>query len=283
MSMETLHLNGVEYRLISRQRGGGAVYRGPDILRIGPPELIRRHITIHHMMESSGYPVPHLLSEGEHDGLLYFREDCLEGQRLNDAFADSIAAHGTIEETLFDAFLGISLRWLAAEANARRGADYLPLFREGIHLDMLQAELPEHASAIERRWREAEERLQSLPVVLSHGDFNAANTFPGGVIDIEDAIMAPLGYDAATALVTVDWFPSGDEYEFQARYRFSDAQRTRFISACDQRLEEAGFVRLSTVFSDFEFARAVWMCVRMHQWPRLQQYRYSRFIESFLA
>ncbi len=282
--MERIEVDGAPYELVVRQRGGGAVYRGEGrYLRIGPEETISRHLLVHREMARLGYPVAELLAEGMHDGRRYFTERALEGARLTDIFAKDTEETGSVSDAHFAVFAELSMKLLDAEARSGAPALAVGSFRDGIHLDILVSEMPEHSEAIRERFARTSERLAGFPLILSHGDFNPANMFGEGMIDLEDAFLGPLGYDTVTALITTEWFPRSREYEYYRKYDFSESQKAAYYARADTLLEEHGFPPLTPRLPDFEFCRAVWMTVRMHEWPRIRQYRYDRFVKQFLA
>jgi hypothetical protein len=81
----------------------------------------------------------------------------------------------------------------------------------------------------------------------------------------------------------MEWSPNTKNFEFYSQYRFTDAQRETYLSTFDKLLKKAKLPTLSEHYSDFAFCRAVWLCTGMHEWPRIQQWRYEKLIESFLS
>jgi hypothetical protein len=115
-----------------------------------------------------------------------------------------------------------------------------------------------------------------------HGDLGPANIYPLGVIDFEDTASGPIGFDAASAIMTTEWFPQSRDYEFFERARFSTAQVEEYLAHCDRILTGAGLPKLSDSFDCFAFFRAAWLTANMQEWPKLQKYRYDLFIEKYL-
>ena len=155
-------------------------------------------------------------------------------------------------------------------------------FARGVHLDWLSAELPQYEKVIAKRFQEITKRLSVFPFVISHGDLNANNLYPEGVIDLEDSFRGPFGYDLMSALVHIGYFPDSAEYEYFARYRFTPDQANRYRAMADTLSQKAGFPPLSRFDADFDFCRGAWSLVRMHKWPKLQEFRYNLFIKKFL-
>jgi len=155
-------------------------------------------------------------------------------------------------------------------------------FAKGIHLDTLCEELPEYVSRIRAIFEIIKQKLSVLPFVVTHGDFNPHNLYPAGVIDFEDSFRGPFGYDLVGALAHIDYYPDSTDFEFFAKYRFSEDQKRQYFKAFDRICTEANLPLLSEFKNEFEFSRAVWLLILMHKWPKLQKFRYDLFIEKFL-
>lgn len=276
-------VQGKEYDLVRVQRGGQSfVYKGAgEYLRIGEPQIIKKHLDAHSLMEKAGFPVPRLLSTGVHEGQSYFTEATMGEVRLGDAFATDYDWN-TITPKRFEEFIAIVQRYAEAQLKAPKPPGNLRGFKPAIHIRTLCRELPEYAERIEARFKEITQRLSVFPTVLSHGDFNPQNLFANGIIDLEHAFQGPWGYDIATALVHINQFPDSNEYEYFARYRFSDAQKSEYLRVFDALALENSLPKISDYLHDFEFCRAVWSSVRMAEHPKLQAWRYAKFRTEFL-
>lgn len=280
---ERITIDGIEYRHIRVQRGASAIYRADDrYLRIGPPAVIAEQLSVHRDMERAGYPVAAILATGSYGGLDYFIERSLGEQSFRVRFTEEYGANGSLDEATVSRFIAIAERFLRAQIGTAQ-APAPDSYREGTHLDVMKAELPAYAERIEARFQRSLAATAGLPYVVTHGDFNPSNMYPEGVIDIEDSFRAPLGYDLVTALYTIDWFPDSPEYEYVAQYRFGTPDKERFLAMCDRVLIEHGLPALTPRYDDFAFARAAWMTARMHQWPKIQAWRYQKFISSHLS
>lgn len=272
---EMLIIDGRSFELLGMQRGGAAVYRGKgDYLRIGPKESIEHDLALHREMEKARFPVPAILMDGEAQGQRYFVESSAGSRSFRAVFQDDIDAHSVIAEDHFDAFVGLVKKLHDAQKKHAKGPWDREEFAAGIRLSELCKELPVHAEAIRKRFDTAMKRLSSLPRALTHGDCNPANMYERGIIDLEDSFYGPLGYDAASALETIEWSPELRSYEFFAQYRFSDAQKSAYKKT---------FRAIAKHFADFAFCRAVWLCSGMGEWPRIQQWRFEKFIHEFLS
>lgn len=279
---EVIEIGGERYERVKTQRAAIDVYRGArSYLRLGERPAIERALACHREMERYDYPIPRLLSEGTFGEQRYFIEESLGEETFRAIFARDYGAQKSITEAHFDSFLAIVERFAAAQVRAGKPRNERA-FGRGIHVHTLCEELPAYREAIEKRFQEALNRLATLPYVLSHGDFNPSNITPSGVIDIEDAFVAPFGFDIASALMTIDWFPDGEEYEYRAQHRFSDAQRRAYLERFDALFRADGYPPLSASFDDLSYCRATWLTVRMQPWPKIQRFRYDLFIEKYL-
>jgi Phosphotransferase enzyme family len=118
-----------------------------------------------------------------------------------------------------------------------------------------------------------ENRIQSLPSVLTHGDFNPFNILEGGVIDWERGSYTPLGYDLTSNITQTFFFPLGGDFEYTASYRYSHEQIAEYWKRLDAICTEAGLAPISDYRNDFIFCRCVWSVVRMDRWPKIQAWR----------
>jgi len=275
-------IDGKRYDLVKEQRSGLAVYTdGDTYLRLGEPERIERNIATHRAMEAAGFPVAPLLKSGSYKEYAYFSEVSLGPKTFRILFEEDIVKQGAVSAERFDAFTDVVERYLLAQSRAVIVPDPVG-FANGIHLEIIREELPQYRFSLPDKFDRILQKLVTFPYVLSHGDFNPANLFPAGVIDLEDSFPAPFGFDAVSAISTNEWFPTSSEYEFYSHYRFSDAQKTHYLAMCDRVSQAAGYPCISAHYDDFAFCRAVWSAVRMHAWPRLQAWRYEKFVKTFL-
>ena len=279
-----LTIDGVTYIRIPRARvdsGGVAVYKGPAaFLRLGATSVVSQYRDTHARMEAAGYPVAKVTGNGHYDQWAYYVEESLGEQTYARSFSVEFDRDGTVSDELFDGFVNTCKTFLVAQLSANHGVSDFAEFARETHIKTLIEELPQWEGAIERRLRAAMRNLREVPFVLSHGDFNPANLLQGGVIDIENAMSAPLGYDAVTAVETPDWFLRSEETKAFYHYVLTDDQKSRYRAMCEDTYRDT--VDIRRYWNDFVFFRAAWMTVRMHKWPQVQQYRYDRFIRNFL-
>ncbi len=283
--LEKIELGGTEFAFVKGQRdGNSAVYKSTDsYLRIGESHKIHSDLALHKRMESAGFPVAKLIAEGELDGKAYFIESSVGEKTLSTTFAEEVETTGVISEESFNQFLSITDQFARAQLHTLTSERDYEEFADGIHLNILCQELPDYAERIQARFKELQERTSELPFVISHGDYNPHNLYPGGVIDLEDSYHAPFGHDLIGGIVSIDYFPDSREFEYFAKYRFSEEQKKKYCDLLDEICNKQGIPRLSDFQSDFEFTRAVWLLVRMHKWPKIQRFRYNKFIEKFLS
>lgn len=233
-------------------------------------------------METAGYPVAKLVATGKVGHRYYFVERSLGEKPLGDSFEADWRKSGEISEDHFRELLQIAE--LFADAQIRTSTTLGPAkeLASGIFLEVLCDELPDVSDKIRTKFAQVFERLSVYPFVLSHGDFNPRNLFPTGVIDLEHFFQAPFGYDLMTALVHVELHPEGGDYEFLAKYRYSEEQKKRYLAMLGKISIGFQLPPVSNFADDFAFLRAVWSTVRLHEWPKLQKWRYNLLISKYL-
>src|SRR3989344_4136529 len=278
-----LDIEGTEYTLVGVQRGGLAVYRGSNgYLRLGDEISVARDVASHREMEQAGYPIARIIAEGEMLEGSYYIETSQGDISFRNLFSAEIQSDGEISDSTFKTFLEIVERYLSRQVSTRRvtdGAD----FRARVKLDALCAEMPQQAEELTAQFEQTVEALSAMPYVLSHGDFNAANLYERGVIDLEDTLSAPFGYDAVTALCTVDWIPPEGNYEYTRSYTFTRAQKEEYMALVDTVTLRNGIPPVSYSYQSLEFLRAIWMVSDLQKWPRARAYMHKQFMNKYLA
>lgn len=281
---ETIQMEGRDFIFVTSQRGGqSAVYKSQDsFMRIGDPEKIRRDFELHKKMEQAGFPVSRILAEGESEGQFYFIEASLGEKHLGKIFGEEVERGGVISNESFEAFVTVAEKFARAQMSAVvEDRDY-QVFSKGLLLENLCNEMPDYADRLRERFELVKERTASLPFVLTHGDFNPQNLLPGGVIDLEDSFYAPYGYDLVSAISHINYFPDSKEYEYFAKYRFTNEQKQEYFRRLDIISVENGLPPLSEFEEDFEFCRALWLVADNPNSPKLAQFRYDLIIDKFL-
>jgi aminoglycoside phosphotransferase (APT) family kinase protein len=156
-------------------------------------------------------------------------------------------------------------------------------FADMMHLEMLRAERPDWSDRLDRAVEHAWPVVSAYPTVLTHGDFTPYNIYPAGVIDFETACPAPWGYDLVSAVAHSRWFPADPSCERSAQYVFSSERIRDHFARLDAVCRDHGLPPISGARRAFELFRGIWACVRMHDVPLLQAWRYERFEREFLA
>jgi hypothetical protein len=282
---EKIELENRVFSFVTGQRGNkSAIYKSQDsYLRIGEEKKINSDLNFHRKMESSGFPIAKLLSDGVLNGQKYYIESSLGEKHFGNLFADDIEHTGTISEPLFNSFLSIIEKFAGAQLSTYVQEKDFDGFARGIWLNVLCEEMPTHVESLRQRFKEAQDRFNILPFVLTHGDFNPNNLYPVGVIDLEDSFYAPYGYDLYSALIHIDSFPDSRGYEYIAKYRFTSEQHKQYVDAIDAISVRNNLPKLSTFLGDFAFCRAVWLAAGIPSTPKLQQFRYESLIRNFLS
>lgn len=267
------------YELVDIQRDKiSAIYKNSSTyLRVGAPEKIKKDLELHKKMLSFGFPVAKILEEGEFKDMHFFIEESLGEKCFGTIFKEEVGRDRKISEETFDKFIGILTEFAEAQIKTATEKKNWTLFEKGTHLDLILQELPQYKEIIRNKFEKIEKNLEILPFVLSHGDFNAHNIYPKGVIDFEDSFMAPLGYDLCTSIFHLDWFPEAKEYEFYRVYDYTSEQKNKLLDMFDDIFTKNGFPKFSDYIKDLAFTRGTWSTVRMHHAPKLQAFRYKLF------
>ncbi|MES2202983.1 MAG: phosphotransferase [Patescibacteria group bacterium] len=287
MESQNILIEGRIYEPVARHRppapGDSRLYKGDGVfVRVGNAEKIDANLLVHRRLEKAGFPVPRILGEGAVGDEKYFIEESLGDTILRLQFAEEFANTGHILEESFSSFINIMRRYLTAQTKAVADGD-AATFIEKVQVNRLCKELPEYAERIQAKASEHLKLLSRFPFVLSHGDLSPNNLFPEGIIDLEDSLSAPFGYDAVCALMTGDWYPGDVEFEFEVTpYYFTPAQKAEFLDMCDNVSTTAGFPPISSSIESFSFFRAAWLTANMGEWPKTQKYRHDRFIREYL-
>ncbi|MBX9906282.1 aminoglycoside phosphotransferase family protein [Patescibacteria group bacterium] len=279
MNNSTLIINGEEYTFVKvRSHMPISIYKGTDTyLRIGPKNLIEQEINYHKNLLKFGFPIPEILHEGTYEDLCYFTESSFGDEHLGQIFGSN-AINSIVSDDDFSKLLNVVKIFAQAQIKTIGTQAFIfKDFKELIKLDVLLEELPLLGKDTLKALEKVEDRITQLPSALTHGDFNPYNIFEKGVIDWERGSYSPLGYDLVTNISQTFFFPLGGDYEYSARYRYSSKQVEEYWQAIDEVCTEAGIHSISEYRNDFIFCRSVWSAVRMHQWPKIQEWRYRQY------
>ncbi len=251
---------------------------GESFLRFGPANEIEKELAFHKHLIDQGYPVPAVLEFGEwNDGYRYYLETSAGSEKFGMIFRDEAAEHGAISQKTFDAFAAIIQRYIQAQEKSEAQERDWDFVFSAIQFEALLEELPHEKDRIMAVWEKVKTDLATVPFVLCHGDLNAHNILPGGVIDFETTFNRPKGYDLVSAATNIEWFPLEGDYEILAKYSFTPEQKRRLLD-----LQPEASKYLDALF----ILRSVWSVVRMHRVPKLQAWRYAKFqklMDDFLA
>ncbi len=251
-----------------KQRGAiahsGDVYRSSDgslYLRTGEAAAIESEAAFVRTAWQNGFPVPELTEIGQlPGGSGYFIERSAGTENFADSFGREYAATGTISDETFGVFLRVGLDFLTAQVSLpcrQRGPSEL---RAGIQLANVLHRNPDLAGLLEPAVARAEQRLQNLPLVLTHGDLSPFNILPGGVIDFEERFVAPAGLDAVTAIAFHRLWdhPTPNGIGTMRLWNFNHSQITAFLAQADAIFAAQGLPALSIYFDDFLMLKAIW-------------------------
>lgn len=251
------------------------VYRARGVyLRIGPSTLVVQERKHSESLLQAHFPVPGIISHGVYRSQAYFVERSIGTKQFGKIFIGDWEQSGKISAHHMASFLRIVSRYAAAQLEAGQKKKDWRAFGKSVHLPILQKELPNKSARLRRAYARAAERLSVFPFVLSHGDFNAHNIFPRGVIDMEHVCVAPAGYDLLTAMTHIEAFPEVPGYEYRRLYSFSQRQKDFYLILIDRFFASVGLPPPSGYINEFRFCRMVWSAARMQRHPLLQQWRY---------
>ncbi len=261
--------------LRTREHQNVSVYRGDDAyFRIGSVGIIQKEICHHNMLLQYGFPVTKITESGWLFNNAYYIEKSFGEEQFSKFFIRDCLTHGEISGAHFRALLTTVKRYALAQINSATAKKSWRDFFTAIHAKILKKEAPMLAKKLKTALLKIQKKLEPFPFVISHGDFNAHNIFPKGVIDMEHVAYAPAGYDLITLIAQTDMFPLAKKYEFKRRYEFSQGQKEQYFSMVDALYARAGLPKLSMYKNEFRFYRAVWSAARMKKYPRLQAWRF---------
>jgi hypothetical protein len=272
---EVVEINAEQYQFVKARRNETGVYVSRDrkrYVRVGPKDAIEAERRFHERLIAEGYPVSKIIEAGELvDGRAYFIEASVGGAPFGPRFLKECREQGAISSEQFEPFFEIVKKYLETQKKQTVGAQNWESVYVGMFFETLLEELPGDRELILACWEKIRLELKDIPFVLCHGDFNAFNILPDGVVDFEHTFEGPLGFDLVTIFTTPDWFPISGDYEFSFTYRYSEAQKERIWNILPE---------LKKYEVPLSLLRAVWLCVRMYEWPKIQEWRYNKFREE---
>ncbi|MDD4989285.1 MAG: aminoglycoside phosphotransferase family protein, partial [Candidatus Pacebacteria bacterium] len=198
-----------------------SIYKGENsFLRIGPPKLIEKEVMYHKRLLDFGFPLAQIIAEGKYEDQKYFIEVSLGEFHFGQICVEDFAQNGFVSESIFRNLLEMTKKYAKAQLDtiSSSGKFNPEEFKKLILFETILEEAPHLAEKSRRCMEKVEEHIASLPTVITHGDFNPHNIFPKGVIDWERTTVAPAGYDLATNISQIFFFPHAGEYEFMGKY-----------------------------------------------------------------
>lgn len=265
--MADLTPNLKEWQFV-KERGAlahfGDVYRSADAgfyLRTGPAAAIDAEAEFGREMGRQGFPVPEVTEIGKLlDDLGYFIEKSVGTDNFGDLLGGEYAVEGSISDKTFAAFCKISLRFLTAQLKLSSRQDQPTQLRRGIQLENVLHQNPDVADLLQQAVAKAEDRMQALPLVLTHGDLSPFNILPGGVIDFEARFIAPAGLDAITCIAFQRLWdhPTPQGTGTMRLWDFTSHQIAYFLAQADTLFLAEGLPALSIYFDDFLMLKAIW-------------------------
>ncbi len=270
-------INGEIYEHVDVQRGElSSIYKGVDVfLRIGEQEKIAKDLAFHKEMEKLGFPVPKLLNEGEYAGMSYFIEQSLGEKCYGIIFKEETEQFGKIQDRTFAQFTESCMRLAKVQLDTATKQQDWAQFEKGIHLDVICQELPNLKKNITNKVKLIENNLSQFPFAMSHGDFTPFNIYPEGIIDFEDAFMAPCLYDSVAMMEILNWFPEPGDYEFYQLFQYSPEQKQSYMNRLDDIYKQHNLPAPSEFLSDIDLVKGIWFTVNISRLPKLQKFRYD--------
>lgn len=277
-----LDINGETFCLVLERRRGAILYSNNDrskYLRIGEPALIHHELQFHKKLIDLGFPVAQILDEGPYKTMAYWIEESLGKEHLGDLFARQTKETGSIPEESFQRFLAIVKAVHEAQEKTLEISDInSDALKIAIGFNDIVSELPEHAENLRAVWEKVLHDLKDWPSCVTHGDFLPHNILEGGVIDFGDHFLGPVGYDMINAITTAWWFPKEPGFEYVRRSSFSKKQTEEYLQAVSLYTDGKTQWDILSKFNALFFLRAIWWAVRNDRTPKLQAWRYERFI-----
>lgn len=279
---QTIEIEGVVFEKVrDRQRGVG-VYVGPDrtqYLRIGSPNDVKKELSFHKQLLEKGFPIAPVIREGRIGNREYWIEESLGQLHFGDLFADEMREQGSISDELFERFMQVVLRFHDAQQKTLEQKPLDPhTLAQSVGFNDLLLELPDENEKMLHAWKKILTDLQHLPLCLTHGDFLPNNILEKGVIDLGDHFQGPVGYDMVNAITTSYWFPKETDLEYQRRSSFSEAQIQEYWIQVGTYMAGEGTWSVMDCIDPLFLLRAIWWTVRNDRTPKLQQWRYKRYL-----
>lgn len=264
------------------------IYKGNnEFLRIGPESEIKQELTRHAELSALGFPIAKILKEDVHGERSYYIEESIGETILGKIFAEDYTRQKRINDQHFNEFLEVISRYANAQLKSAKISGNFDEFTKGFFLDVIYKERPDLKDLLDAVFTKVKERIGELPFVLTHGDFNAHNLFPKGVIDLEDFHYGPLGYDLTSAIVHPYLFPPVSvNAESNRTYQFTPEQEVGYFSKMDTIFQANNLKPFTNYLDEFTLCRAIFASAEMHYRPLVQKWRYDlleKLMNQYLA
>ncbi|CAM5290393.1 hypothetical protein GCM10010329_81380 [Streptomyces spiroverticillatus] len=209
-----------------------------------------------------GYPVPHVLAQGElDDGTFFVDEESLGLQSLHERALALLDGGQVLADQVVDELGEVSARLLSAQAHhpAPGGRSALGEwveqagFTSNVFTENPDLDTPRTRAALARATRE----LAGVPMVWGHLDYGLPNVLPAGVIDWQHHGVVPLGYDVALALEVIP-FKGGTK-----GYTATAVQRRRYLAVLDAAAQAAGSPSVSPYLGAFLLVKSLFFLALM--------------------
>ena len=256
-----ISIGAERYRYLKRRLAGGAVFvsaDGASYLRASDAAAIRGEVARARDLADRGFPVPRVRATGTlADGRGYFIEPAIGDRVFGDLFRAETVAHGRVTDATLDRFTRVMERYCAAQCAGANAVPPDPAALAGtVWLANVLRNNPPAAgrrAAFDAAYAAVGRRVGALPWGYALTDLNPFNVLPGGVIDLELAGVAPVGYDAVTGIYFGRLWPAA-----RVAYVVTDAQIARYRRRIAAVARRQGVANLGAYADDFLVLKAIW-------------------------
>lgn len=253
-----------------------SIYRGKSsFLKTGSKDILEKEFNFQKHLFELGFPVPSVMNIGEEGGTFHFTEESLGEDNFEDSFSKDANENKEISDEHFRQFIEITRKYADSQIKTSGECNDHERFTQSLlRHDLINEEIPDVVYKTNEALKKALDAISIFPVVLTHGDFHAANIFPKGIIDFEGSAYAPFGYDLLANIYAPYIFSSKKS---EIKYSFTEGQVKQYLDEIDEICTIYNLPKLSGYKDHFIFLRLIWATVRMHKWPKTQMRRYARY------
>lgn len=281
-NIDEIKLDNQIFSYLDDQRNSLKLYvnkKRSQYLRLGGTDIIDKEVAQHHHLIDGGFPVAKIIKKDKWQNLSYWIEESLGEKHLADIFADEYKENGCITEKTFQLFLTIVEKFKTAQLKILKTSINLDEVYKGVGFGYILDELPQYKNKLETIWNHLYKKLENFPATYCHGDFTSHNIMPLGVIDHEDHFEGPFGYDLITAITPAYWFPADQSHgSYARRSQFSQTQKEEFFNRFGIFQYDGKHFNLKDYFNPLFFLKATWWSVRNYKNPKIQEWRYQKYI-----